>query len=174
MTCSNDFDIGKHRAADRIARCAVLTVSDSRDAGNDRSGDLIVERIEAAGHQVVERDLCSDDIDAIQGIVKNWIASDQVDVVITTGGTGIAKRDVTPEALEPLFDRELPGFGELFRMLSFEQVGAAAMLSRATAGVSRRTPCFALPGSPQAATLAMDQLIVPELGHLVGLLRSGV
>lgn len=154
-----------------MARCAVLTVSDSRTLESDASGDLIQERLEDAGHEVVSRELVADDRGQIHRRLESWLEAAELDLIVTTGGTGISRSDRTPEAVRPLLERELPGFGELFRRLSYDQIGAAAMLSRATAGVHGDTAIFALPGSPKAVELAMDELIVPEIGHLLGLLR---
>lgn len=157
-------------AVARVA-CAVVTISDTRTEATDRSGDLIAARLEAAGHHVAIRHLVRDDPEAIRLLIESHIAAPGVDAVITTGGTGITLRDGTFEVVSSLIARPLPGFGELFRMLSFEQVGAAAMLSRACAGVAGRVVIFALPGSEAAVTLAMDRLIVPELGHVLRELR---
>ena len=149
----------------------VLTVSDTRSASDDTSGKLIAERLEAAGHGVVERAIVKDDRDAIRSAVLRGIARPDTDVVIATGGTGVSPRDSTPEAVEPLLDKVLHGFGELFRALSFQEIGAAAFLSRALAGTAQRTAVFVMPGSSAAVRLAMDRLILPELAHLVGQLR---
>ncbi len=146
-------------------RCAVVTVSDTRTAASDRGGPLIVELLEAAGHQVARREMVADDAEAIGGLVCA-LAADS-DAVLVTGGTGIAPRDVTCEALTALFDKSIPGFGELFRVLSFEQIGAAAMLSRAVGGVVGRAVVLSMPGSPAAVRLAMERLLLPELAHLV-------
>jgi len=165
--------VGEHRrqAPSRV-RCAVLTVSDTRTLQSDRSGALIAELLTGAGHELVARTLVADDPRAIRHAIGSWIHSDSVDVVLVTGGTGISPRDRTYETVTPLFTRELSGFGELFRMLSYEQIGAAAMLSRATAGLIGRTVLFLLPGSAAAVELAMQKLILPELGHLVGQARK--
>ncbi|MBL8144506.1 MAG: MogA/MoaB family molybdenum cofactor biosynthesis protein [Acidobacteria bacterium] len=161
-----------HRAAaPATVVCAVVTVSDTRTEATDRSGDAIAARLEAAGHRVEIRHLVKDDPEAIRLLLESHLASGGVDAIITTGGTGITSRDGTYEVVSGLIERPLPGFGELFRMLSFEQVGAAAMLSRACAGVAGRLVVFALPGSEAAVTLAMDRLIVPELSHVIRELR---
>ncbi|HEV8322459.1 MAG TPA: MogA/MoaB family molybdenum cofactor biosynthesis protein [Myxococcota bacterium] len=154
--------------------CAVLTISDTRTAATDTAGPAIQARLRAAGFAVTEVALCADDPAAIRAIVTSLCARPDVDAVIATGGTGVAPRDQTPEALEPLFERRLDGFGELFRLLSFQQIGAAAMLSRAVAGTVGAKAVFALPGSPAAVALALDRLILPELRHLVWLLRGAV
>jgi molybdenum cofactor biosynthesis protein B len=161
-----------HRAAaPATVACAVVTVSDTRTEATDRSGDAIAARLEAAGHRVAIRHLVRDDADAIRLLLESHLASGGVDAIITTGGTGITSRDGTFEVVSDLIERPLPGFGELFRMLSFEQVGAAAMLSRACAGIAGRLVIFTLPGSEAAVTLAMDRLIVPELSHVIRELR---
>ena len=158
-----------HRAAaDRRARCAVLTVSDTRTAATDRGGDTVAATLTAAGHTVEARTLVPDEPAAVRAAIQGWLQSaTPPDVVITTGGTGIARRDTTVEVARELIDKELEGFGELFRMLSYEQVGPAAMLSRAVGGLANETLLFVLPGSVNAVTLAMEKLIVPELPHLV-------
>ena len=163
---------GAHRAyAPASVGCAVLTVSDSRTVENDTSGKAIRERLEAAGHRVVEHQIVSDDREAIQLAVLRVLAHAGVDAVIATGGTGVSPRDVTPEAVAPLLDKELAGFGELFRMLSFQEIGSAALLSRALAGTSAGKAVFVMPGSSGAVKLGMELLIVPELAHVVGQLR---
>jgi molybdenum cofactor biosynthesis protein B len=147
----------------------VLTISDTRTAASDTSGDAISTALEAAGHVVAGRRIVHDDPDTVQRAVR---AAVDVDAVITTGGTGIAARDGTYEALSALFDKTIDGFGELFRFLSYEQVGSAAMMSRAVAGTMGRTAVFALPGAEQAVRLAMEKLILPEIGHVVRELRK--
>jgi molybdenum cofactor biosynthesis protein B len=162
----------EHRAyAPKSVQCAVLTVSDSRTRATDSSGQLIQEKLEAAGHKVVERGLVRDDPAEVRHAVVRAIALAEVDAVLVTGGTGVSPRDGTPDAIEPLLHKKLDGFGELFRLLSFEEVGAAAMLSRALAGTARRTAIFVMPGSSAAVRLAMERLILPELAHIVGQLR---
>ena len=161
-----------HRAyAPGSLGCAVLTVSDSRTTADDSSGQAIRERLESAGHRVVEHSIVSDDREAIQFAVLRALARAEVDAVIATGGTGVSPRDVTPEAIAPLVEKELPGFGELFRLLSFQEIGSAALLSRALAGTTAGKAVFVLPGSSGAVKLGMERLIVPELGHLLGQLR---
>lgn len=161
----------REQAPDRLG-FGVVTASGSRTAEDDTSGDLVRERVRAAGHRVVESRVVPDHTVEIRGAVQALLARDEVDVVVVTGGTGFTPRDVTVEAVSPIFEHEVVGFGELFRMLSWEQVGAAAMLSRATAGVARGRAIFLLPGSPKAVALAMDRLILPETAHLVGLVRK--
>jgi molybdopterin adenylyltransferase len=150
-------------------RCFVLTVSDSRTEATDTSGDTIIEALRSAGHEVAGRRVVRDDPDLVRQVVTSEAPA--VDVVITTGGTGITSRDSTYEAITGILDKRLEGFGELFRMLSYEEIGSAAMLSRACAGTVGRTAVFSLPGSPHAVRLAMEKLIVPEIGHVVRELR---
>ena len=155
-----------HRAdAPASVRVFVLTISDTRNEATDTSGAAIVELLTAAGHTITGRKILRDDPEPVAGAVR--AATVSADVVITTGGTGITSRDSTYEALAKLMDKRLDGFGELFRMLSYQQIGAAAMLSRACAGTIRRTAVFSLPGSEKAVRLAMEKLILPELGHVV-------
>jgi molybdopterin adenylyltransferase len=161
-----------HRAyAPESVGCAVVTVSDSRTQADDTSGALIQTLLEAAGHRAVTRGIVPDDADAIREAVLRGLARHGVDAVIVTGGTGASPRDVTPEAVEPLYEKPLAGFGEIFRMLSFQEIGAAALLSRASAGTSGEKVVFVLPGSSGAVRLALEKLVLPELGHLVGQLR---
>ena len=161
-----------HRAyAPGSLGCAVVTVSDSRTVADDTSGKLIRELLEAKGHQVVLHAIVKDDAEAIRLEVLRALAHGRVDAVIATGGTGVSPRDVTPEAVTPLFEKELAGFGELFRMLSFQEIGPAAVLSRAAAGTSAGKVVYVLPGSSGAVRLALEKLILPELAHLVGQLR---
>ncbi|MEC9336216.1 MAG: molybdenum cofactor biosynthesis protein B [Candidatus Thermoplasmatota archaeon] len=161
-----------HAVAPHRVTVAVVTLSDSRSPANDRTGDTIVALLEAAGHSVAGRELVREDPSAIRAVLDAALTG-PTQAVILNGGTGIAPRDSTPEIVAPLLERELPGFGELFRQLSFQEIGAAAMLSRALAGVAHGKLLFALPGSETACRLALEQLILPELGHLVGELRKG-
>lgn len=161
------------RSGARSLAFAVLTVSDTRELASDRGGELLVERLQAAGHRVARRALCRDELEPIRAAVREACADPMVELLLVTGGTGIAPRDVTPEALAPLLDRELPGFGELFRMLSYQQVGSAAILSRALGGVVGDTVVLALPGSPKALELALEAIVLPEAGHLVAQARPG-
>jgi molybdopterin adenylyltransferase len=162
----------EHRAyAPGSVGCAVLTVSDSRTVENDSSGRAIREVLEAAGHRATRHEIVPDVADEIRLAVLRALAHSDVDAVIATGGTGVSPRDVTPEAIEPLFEKPLAGFGELFRMLSFQEIGPAALLSRASAGTTGSKVVFVLPGSSGAVRLGMERLIVPELAHLVGQLR---
>jgi molybdenum cofactor biosynthesis protein B len=145
----------------------VLTVSDTRTVADDRSGALIVELLEAGGHRVAAREIVRDEPVAIDAAVRKMAADQRIDAVLVTGGTGIAARDQTPDAIRGLLTKELPGYGELFRMLSFQEIGAAALLSRALGGLVDQTLVLLMPGSTAAVRLAMEQLILPELGHLV-------
>lgn len=142
---------------------AVLTVSDSRTLETDKSGQTLVERIEGAGHVVADRRIVVDDKDAIVAILEDWIADPGIDAVIATGGTGVTGRDITPEAFQEVYDKEIPGFGELFRMLSFAKIRTAAIQSRATAGVAGGTYLFGIPGSPGACKDAWDDILVHQL-----------
>lgn len=164
---SESADFHREAASGQVARCAVLTVSDSRTAENDRGGDTIVARLRDAGHEVVEREWVRDEAMEIGKALTQWLAHKDLQVIFTTGGTGISSRDTTVEVVERFLDQRIDGFGELFRMLSFEEVGAAAMLSRAVGGVARGVVLFALPGSVAAVELALDRLILPELAHLL-------
>ena len=157
-----------HReAAPRSVRCFIVTISDTRSEDTDTGGRAIVDSLPAAGHRVAGRTLVKDDADLVRSTVERQLAAPEVDVVITTGGTGITSRDSTYEAISGLLHKRLDGFGELFRMLSFEQIGAAAMMSRACAGLAAGRIVISLPGSEAAVRLAMERLIVPELGHMV-------
>ena len=147
---------------------AVITVSDTRTLDTDAGGARVAELLGAAGHPVVVREIAKDEPAAISALLSALLARDDVGAVILTGGTGVAPRDVTPDTVEPLLDRVVPGFGELFRALSYEQIGSAALLSRALAGLASGRVVFVLPGSRGAVELAMQKLVLPELGHLAG------
>ncbi|MEW6270469.1 MAG: molybdenum cofactor biosynthesis protein B [Thermodesulfobacteriota bacterium] len=162
--------VAQHRAKGRAARCMVITVSDTRDLASDKSGQRAVDLLTEAGHVVSEREIVTDDRATIAALVRAGVANRAIDAVILTGGTGIAPRDVTYEAVRDLLDKPLDGFGELFRSLSYAEIGSAAMLSRAIGGVVGQTVVFALPGSTKAVELGIRKLIAPELGHIVGLL----
>jgi molybdenum cofactor biosynthesis protein B len=158
----------EHRAsAPRRVSCAVLTISDTRDAQTDTSGRAIADLLQQSGHVIADQQITRDEAVEVASAVRSFLARDDVHVIVTTGGTGIARRDNTYDALAAMFDRTLPGFGELFRALSYAEIGAAAMLTRATAGVVDRRIVFLLPGSEHAVRLAMTKLILPELGHVV-------
>jgi molybdenum cofactor biosynthesis protein B len=151
----------------RSVGCFVLTVSDTRTEANDTGGQAILDAVMAAGHRVTGRAIVRDDPAAVTSAVQQQLAVAATQVIITTGGTGITSRDGTFEAIDRLLEKRLTGFGELFRMLSYEQIGASAMMSRAAAGTAKGKAIFVLPGSPDAVKLAMTKLIVPELGHVV-------
>jgi len=142
---------------------AVLTVSDTRRAATDGSGDLLAARLAAAGHRLAARDLVADERAAITGALEAWLADPEIAAILITGGTGITARDVTPEAVTALLDKPIPGFGELFRWLSYESIGAATIQSRALAGVARGRLIFALPGSPNACREAWDRILASQL-----------
>ncbi len=141
----------------------VLTVSDSRTLEDDKSGLTLVERIEAAGHSVAARDIVKDEVDLIVSKLNEWIADDNVDAVIATGGTGVTGRDITPEAFAKVYEKEIPGFGELFRWISYQKISTSTIQSRATAGLANGTYLFALPGSPGACKDAWDEILVHQL-----------
>ncbi|HZR61450.1 MAG TPA: molybdenum cofactor biosynthesis protein B [Xanthobacteraceae bacterium] len=149
-------------------KIAVLTISDTRSLKDDKSGALLVQRIVAAGHVVAERSIVADDVDAIRARVKAWIDDPVIDIVITTGGTGFTGRDVTPEAVEPLFEKRMDAFSVLFLVVSFPKIGTSAIQSRATAGVANSTFIFCLPGSPGACKDAWDEILVHQLDYRYG------
>ena len=153
--------------APRSVGCFVLTISDTKTAETDTSGALIRERLAAAGHEVVGHAIVPDDPARVAAMIREGCAHAAVQAFVLTGGTGVTSRDSTFEAVDALLDKRLTGFGELFRMLSYQEIGAAAMLSRAQAGVVTGRALFSLPGSPAACRLALDRLILPELGHIV-------
>ena len=144
-------------------RLAVLTVSDTRTLADDSSGQALVDAAVAAGHRVVEREVLRDDIYKVRALVARWIADDGIDGVLTTGGTGFTGRDSTPEAITPLLDKVMPGFGELFRALSYDDIGTSTLQSRAFAGLANATFVFCLPGSTSACRLAWDKIIAQQL-----------
>ncbi|MEG3180191.1 molybdenum cofactor biosynthesis protein B [Sphingomonas sp. LT1P40] len=147
----------------RPVRIAVLTVSDTRTLADDRSGDTLVDRLTAAGHILADRAIVTDDPDQIVGKLHAWVDDDEIDCIITTGGTGVTGRDVTPEALERVADKMIPGFGELFRWLSYAKIGTSTIQSRATACVTRGTYIFALPGSTGAVKDGWDDILATQL-----------
>ena len=146
-------------------RIAVLTVSDTRTLKDDRSGDLLAERIREAGHLLAAREVVPDERDAIQAAVRAWIADPTVDVILTTGGTGFTGRDITPEAIEPLFEKRMEGFSEVFHRISYDKIGTSTIQSRATGGVANATFIFALPGSPGACRDAWDGILKFQLDY---------
>ncbi len=144
---------------------AVLTVSDTRSLDEDRSGETLVRRIEEAGHRLAARDIVTDDVEAIRALVRGWIDNRDIDVIITTGGTGFTGRDVTPEALEPLFEKRMDGFSEVFHRISYDKIGTSTIQSRATGGVAGATFIFCLPGSPGACKDAWDGILKAQLDY---------
>ena len=158
---------GEHKAqAPASVGCYVLTVSDTRTEATDASGRAIADLLSAAGHRICGRAIVKDDPDLVRAAVTRQLAKADVQAVITTGGTGITSRDSTYEAIAALLQKKLDGFGELFRMLSYQEIGPAAMLSRAVAGVAKGKVIFAVPGSTNAVRLAMEKLILPQAGHV--------
>ena len=144
---------------------AVLTVSDTRQLGDDRSGDTLVDRLTKAGHRLANRAIVIDDVEEIRARIRAWIARDDVDAIITTGGTGFTGRDVTPEAIEPLFEKRMEGFSSVFHAISFPKIGTSTIQSRATAGVAGATYIFVLPGSPGACKDAWDGILAHQLDY---------
>lgn len=160
--------VQEHRAAAPAAvRCAVITISDTRTLETDTSGAGIAALLERNGHELVARSLVPDEPDRLRPLLAQYVADAQVQAVLITGGTGISPRDLTYETVSAALTKPIPGFGELFRMLSFEEIGAAAMLSRAVGGLIDSTVVLVMPGSRGAVELAMQRLVLPELGHLV-------
>jgi molybdenum cofactor biosynthesis protein B len=161
------MSVAEHRAqAPARVTCFVLTVSDTRTLATETSGRVIAEMLEAGGHAVVGRAAVRDEPAEVTRVLREQISRGEARILITTGGTGISKRDSTYEAVTAMLDKRLEGFGELFRMLSFNEIGSAAMLSRSTAGIAGGCAIFMLPGSEAAVVLAMERLILPELGHV--------
>ncbi len=156
----------------RSIRFAVVTLSDTRDLAADRGGNYLVECLQAAGHEVSLRLIQKDEPTEIEQAVRRAVGSSDVDLVLTTGGTGLAPRDATYDTLKRVLDSEIPGFGELFRALSYEEIGAATILSRAIGGLLEGKVVFAMPGSPKALRLAMEKIVLPEAGHLVSQTRG--
>jgi len=167
------ISVNEHRAAAKeVVRCAVLTLSDTRTSETDTSGAFIRQALDWADFEVVDYQVQPDDPATITAILSAWSQRSDVDAILTNGGTGIARRDSTYDAISSLLEKRLDGFGELFRMLSYEQIGAAAMLSRAIAGSIGDTIVISMPGSSNAVRLAMEKLVLPELRHLVFELRK--
>jgi molybdopterin adenylyltransferase len=165
---ANSASTEQHREeAPASVAVAVLTISDTRTPDDDRSGQLIKQQLTWRGHDLREYAIVKDDATEIEAILHAWIGRDDIRAIVTNGGTGIARRDTTYEVVARMLEKELTGFGELFRMLSYPEIGAAAMLSRAIAGVASHTAIFCLPGSSNAVRLGMEKLIAPELPHVV-------
>lgn len=161
------------KEAPKKVNCKVITVSDTRGQDSDKSGRLMIDLLEAAGHKVVDYVIVKDEMNPIQHEIKTGCDREDINVILTNGGTGIAKRDVTIESVQSLLEKEIVGFGELFRMLSYqEDIGSAAILSRAIAGVINDKAVFSTPGSSGAVMLAMNKLILPEIGHVVSELKK--
>jgi molybdopterin adenylyltransferase len=156
----------RERAPESVG-CAIITVSDTRTAATDRSGQIMRERLEAAGHRIVGYEIVKDEPEQINRVIDHYTSVTECQALLFNGGTGIARRDTTFDVISGRLEKTLPGFGELFRMLSYDEIGAAAMLSRATAGVLNGRLIFSTPGSSNAVALAMDKLIAGELAHLV-------
>jgi molybdenum cofactor biosynthesis protein B len=156
------------KAAPRTVNCKIITVSDTRNKETDKSGKLMIDLLEQAGHKIVDYVIVKDEAEPIQTEIVKGCENKEIDVILTNGGTGIAKRDVTIETVQMLLDKEIVGFGEIFRLLSYqEDIGSAAILSRAIAGVVKNKAVFSTPGSAGAVKLAMNKLILPEIGHVV-------
>ena len=167
MSASDSIPLEHRAIVLRSVSCWVLTISDTKTPETDTSGALIRQLLLNAGHEVVGSTIVRDEPKDVQRVIREACGTDAVRAVIATGGTGITSRDSTYEAIEALLDKRLPGFGELFRMLSYEEVGAAAMLSRAQLGIHARRIIVSLPGSPNACRLALEKLLIPELPHLI-------
>jgi molybdopterin adenylyltransferase len=168
------MSIQEHRkTAQGSVKCKVITVSDTRDKETDKSGRLMINLLEESGHQIVDYVIVKDEAEPIASEILLSCEREDIDVILTNGGTGIAKRDVTIETVQALLDKEMVGFGELFRMLSYQDdIGSAAILSRAIAGVVKNKAVFSTPGSTGAVRLAMNKLILPEIGHVVKELKK--
>ncbi|MGC4191557.1 MAG: MogA/MoaB family molybdenum cofactor biosynthesis protein [Thermomicrobiales bacterium] len=165
---TNSASTEQHREqAPESVAVAVLTISDTRTTDDDRSGQIIKQQLTWRGHDLRDYAIVKDDATEIETILQTWIGRDDIRAIVTNGGTGISRRDTTYEVVARMLEKELTGFGELFRMLSYPEIGAAAMLSRAIAGVASRTAIFCLPGSSNAVKLGMEKLIAPELAHVV-------
>lgn len=168
---SPSTDAHRQEAPDSV-RVAVLTISDTRTKEDDRSGEIMKQHLSLRGHEIVAYEIAPDDPSRIAAVLQGWIANEDVHAILTNGGTGIAGRDNTYDTIAGLLDKRLDGFGEIFRMLSFQEIGAAAMLSRAIGGVANGTAVFSTPGSSNAVKLAMEKLIGPELAHVVHEIRK--
>jgi molybdenum cofactor biosynthesis protein B len=155
--------MGHAQAEFRPAKIAVLTVSDTRTEANDTSGQYLAESLQTAGHHLADKQIVIDDLYKIRAIISQWIADEEIQVVLITGGTGFTSRDSTPEALIPLFDKQVEGFGELFRQISYQEIGTSTIQSRAVAGFANHTVIFAMPGSTGACRTAWSQVIEPQL-----------
>lgn len=168
------MSIEEHKkTAFKSVSCKVITVSDTRDMDTDKSGKLMIDHLEREGHKIIDYVIVKDEVAPITDEILKGCSSEEIDVILTNGGTGIAKRDVTIETVQNLLEKEIIGFGELFRMLSYqEDIGSSAILSRAIAGVIQNKAIFSTPGSTGAVKLAMNKLILPEIGHVVKELKK--
>ncbi|HLR79061.1 MAG TPA: molybdenum cofactor biosynthesis protein B [Bacillota bacterium] len=165
----------EHRKSKRPVNCMIITISDTRSDSTDKSGNLMVDLLKEAGHHIVAKKIIPDEQDVIQETIDQGCEDEAIDVILTNGGTGISYRDVTYETVEKMLDKELLGFGEIFRMLSYEEdIGSAAIMSRAIAGVRNHTAIFTTPGSSGAVKLAMKRLIIPELTHVVNEMNKDI
>ncbi|HUE71686.1 MAG TPA: molybdenum cofactor biosynthesis protein B [Pirellulaceae bacterium] len=153
--------------APQSLRCAVITVSDTRTLENDRGGQSVIDHLKTAGHQIVQREIVPDDPARMRPLLDDLCGRGDVDAILLTGGTGVTSRDQTYETVSGLLDKPMPGYGEIFRMLSYEEIGPAACLSRAVGGIARGKVVLTMPGSPAGVRLAMERIIVPELSHFV-------
>lgn len=156
----------KHKAPKSVS-CAVLTISDTRTEQDDESGRFVRQKLSETGHRVILHCILKNEADSIKHKIHKLLKEEEVQVIITIGGTGVSRRDVTVETIHPILEKELDGFGELFRFLTYGDIGTGSIMSRAIAGIAERKVILCLPGSPEAAKLAMDKIILPELGHLV-------
>ncbi|OZU89714.1 molybdenum cofactor biosynthesis protein [Virgibacillus indicus] len=169
------MSVKEHKKKEQSLNCMIITISDTRTEKTDKSGDRMAGYLQEAGHQVKFREIIKDDPSSIKSMVDAGCENPDIDVILTNGGTGIAFRDVTIETIKEMLDKEMPGFGEIFRMLSYEEdIGSAAILSRAIAGVRNHTAIFSTPGSSGAVTLAMEKLILPELSHVVNEIKKDI
>jgi len=167
------MSVHEHKKNKGPVNCMIITVSDTRTRETDKSGNLMIQLLEENGHHIIAREIVTDDKQGIEELINKGAESPDIDVILTNGGTGISYRDVTYETVKHLLDKELSGFGELFRMLSYkEDIGSAAIMSRAIAGIYNHTAVFSTPGSSGAVKLAMNRLIIPELSHVVNEIKK--
>jgi len=155
------------REAPQSVSCAVLTISDSRTERDDESGNLLRQKLSQNGHRVMSYSILKNEADSIEKKIRELLGEEELQVIITSGGTGVSRRDITVETISPILEKKLDGFGELFRFLSYQEISTASIMSRAVAGVARGKVILCLPGSLGAANLAMDKIILPEIGHMV-------
>ena len=162
-----EYNVPMAQELDERRRCVVVTISESYVAETDASGALVAQRLRDAGHEVLQQRWLKDDLLSIRYLVRSWVDDDRVDVIVAIGGTGLDSTDVTPEAIAPIISKQMPGFGEIFRFMAFERLGMSALESRAMAAVCHSTLVYLIPGDPTAVELAMDRLIVPQLGERI-------